>query len=494
MRVISLPAPGLIMSSARIITLFSEPEPPRRLSVSFSVSIATHAALLGLFSLWLMIHVPQVNNKLSAKLTTVHVLNLDKPEPVPQRVPVHFATHHPAVHAMHASQKLSVPNAPATPAPLEIAKSAPAAPPPTQPMAQASLPASLPIEHKVVVENAATITPAAPPTEHITPPTPQPVVLADTKATIAVPHASAAPAEVKLSPAEFSTAMPQLPTRNLVVALSSTPQRPTDQQPQLPAADTAPAATPTPVTLNTTSAPTSSSTAISEIHLGDAGIASTPANITATAGGGGTLGGTGTDPTVGSGTSGTGGTATTGDATGTAAGLSSAPGTTGQDALNQAAQSTDRITLPKNGQYGVVVMGASLEDEFPEASSLWGGRMPYTVYVHVGLAKSWILQYSLPRAQSAAAIGTDAQITAPWPYDIMRPNLKPDDINADAVMVHGFVDKNGRFETLAVVSPQQFSQEKFVLDALRQWQFRPAVENGQNTDVEVLLIIPDELN
>jgi len=31
-----------------------------------------------------------------------------------------------------------------------------------------------------------------------------------------------------------------------------------------------------------------------------------------------------------------------------------------------------------------------------------------------------------------------------------------------------------------------------VLDALAQWQFRPATQNRQNVLVEVLLIIPEE--
>jgi hypothetical protein len=36
------------------------------------------------------------------------------------------------------------------------------------------------------------------------------------------------------------------------------------------------------------------------------------------------------------------------------------------------------------------------------------------------------------------------------------------------------------------------SEAQFVLDALSQWQFRPAVQNGQVEKVEVLLIIPEE--
>ena len=115
--------------------------------------------------------------------------------------------------------------------------------------------------------------------------------------------------------------------------------------------------------------------------------------------------------------------------------------------------------------------------------------MAYTVYLHVGLAKSWILQYSLP---AAADNGTNARIDAPWPYVMERPGLAPGDLNGDAIMVHGFVNTSGRFEKLAIVFPVDFAQAKFVLGALEQWQFRAAMQNGLMTVVEVLLIIPAE--
>jgi hypothetical protein len=139
-----------------------------------------------------------------------------------------------------------------------------------------------------------------------------------------------------------------------------------------------------------------------------------------------------------------------------------------------------------------VVVGSSLEEQFPEIAGQWSGRLTYTVYLHVGLAKSWILQYSLPRSAEAAAAGNIARLEAPWPYNIVRPNLAPGAINADALMVHGFVNQSGRFETLSVAFPPDFAQAQFVLNALQQWQFRPATQNGQSVKVEVLLMIPEE--
>lgn len=152
-----------------------------------------------------------------------------------------------------------------------------------------------------------------------------------------------------------------------------------------------------------------------------------------------------------------------------------------------------KITMPRNGQFGAVVVGAALGDIFPELTQVWAGRLAYTVYLHVGLARSWILQYSLPMADAAAVSGSVAKLQAPWPYNIVRPNISSDMTDSAAIMVHGYVNQSGRFEGLKVVFPPQYQQTQFVLGSLQQWQFRPAARDGQIARVEVLLIIPEEM-
>jgi hypothetical protein len=61
-------------------------------------------------------------------------------------------------------------------------------------------------------------------------------------------------------------------------------------------------------------------------------------------------------------------------------------------------------------------------------------------------------------------------------------------------MIHGILNQAGRFESVAIAFPGSFRYASYVLYALRQWQFRPARQNGQATAVEVLLIIPEELD
>jgi hypothetical protein len=211
--------------------------------------------------------------------------------------------------------------------------------------------------------------------------------------------------------------------------------------------------------------------------------------------GAGLRGGGGQNGANGNGKSGTSGDGQDGSKAGqigSGRGIEIAGDTAGGPGLSNA-RSTTRIRLRENGQFGVVVVGSSAADEYPEIAGIWSGRLAYTVYLHVGLTRNWILQYSLPRAAEASVAGNVSRPDAPWPYDMVRPDLAPGDYNADAIMVHGFVNVMGHFEKLAIVFPPQFAQAKFLLNALQEWQFRPALQSGSVTTVEVLLIIPEEL-
>jgi hypothetical protein len=152
---------------------------------------------------------------------------------------------------------------------------------------------------------------------------------------------------------------------------------------------------------------------------------------------------------------------------------------------------TSQITLARDGQFGAVVVGASIEDQYPELTSVWRGRMAYTVYLHVGLRRSWTLEYAVPSDEEAAAAGAVEHLEAPWPFSIVRPNLPAGTFNADALMVHGYVNAEGRFEDLNLAFPADFPDASFVLKSLAQWQFRPASSEGKPVRVEVLLVIPE---
>jgi hypothetical protein len=164
---------------------------------------------------------------------------------------------------------------------------------------------------------------------------------------------------------------------------------------------------------------------------------------------------------------------------------------TGSDGNGRA--TTTAVAMPKGGQFGSVIVNDDLEQQFPELEGAWTGRIAYTAYLHVGLPKPWIMQFSLPRNTPPAAPGTNSRLEAPWPFEIVRPNLPPGSVDADSVMIRGYVDEDGRFQNLSVVFPQPFSNAQFVIAALQKWQFRPAQHNGLAAKVEVLLIIPEDL-
>lgn len=165
----------------------------------------------------------------------------------------------------------------------------------------------------------------------------------------------------------------------------------------------------------------------------------------------------------------------------------------GENALfNERSHTATVITLAKDGHFGAVVVGISFNDDFPEIERLWSGRLIYTVHLQVGLAQSWILEYSLPRSVEAATAGSVTHLEAPWPYSIVRPDFAPGSIGADALAFNGFISEDGRFEKLIPVIPASFPLSEFVLHCLQQWRFRPAVQNGHPARVEVMLIIPEQ--
>src|SRR5208337_1651843 len=48
---------------------------------------------------------------------------------------------------------------------------------------------------------------------------------------------------------------------------------------------------------------------------------------------------------------------------------------TGNDAGSGNQRSTEHISLPRDGQFGAVVVGASLDQKYPEASGILSGRL-----------------------------------------------------------------------------------------------------------------------
>jgi hypothetical protein len=149
-----------------------------------------------------------------------------------------------------------------------------------------------------------------------------------------------------------------------------------------------------------------------------------------------------------------------------------------------------RIELPKNGKFGAVISGSSAAGSYPESAGALSGKVIYTVYIKVGLRKSWILQYCLPKDEKSTSGGrSSVAVEAPWPFLMMRPD-QGSASDPDYMILHGTITSAGRFDQLAVIFPADFAERETVVNSLKLWEFRPAARDGVPVAVEILLIIP----
>ena len=212
----------------------------------------------------------------------------------------------------------------------------------------------------------------------------------------------------------------------------------------------------------------------------------------ATTGGNGSAASSGPGIQPGSGNTG-GGSGERATGTGSAGSAGSGPGTIGTTGVPADMAGITRITLPKDGKFGVVVLGSAGSTPYPESVGALSGKVVYTVYMKVGLRKSWILQYCLPAATHQNVVNgtSSAGLAAPWPFLIMRPDQLADS-DTDYIIVHGILNAAGQFDQLAMVFPAELDKKNLLLNSLKLWAFRPASRDGVPVAVEVLLIIPSE--
>lgn len=476
------------MASSDPMSLFTEPKTARTGPSSFLVSAVAHCAVLGLM-FYAIKNAPNIIRFNPDQRYQVRLIRLHQPELRMHWAPSKGGSISAPKMVAHAAPPGMKPSAPKSFAPLSHA---------LETLVQPDAPQNQPLLQQMHVPMVVLWRPENAPTPKIIPPPPAKVTAAIVHPQLTKPNFETHVADVELSASNN-------PSNTLPVPASTTS----------PVAIPVPGIQKIPESTSQLAAEATAATvmSVSDVMMAQGTVALPLANETASASPSDTLTPGAADSTSNSGSGLTAvkqngkGSGVVGEdhgaqdsaSNGTDAGRGSGSGTgdgmgtgSGSDTgtLTGDPYALDRIMLPRNGQYGVVVVGASLEDEFPETHGMWTGRLAYTVYLHVGLPKNWILQYSLPRVVKAD--GSTTRPDAPWPYLIVRPHLMPTDYDADAIMVHGFINSGGRFEQLAVVFPPQFPQTKFVLGSLQQWQFRPAIENGKQTPVEVLLIIPDE--
>ena len=459
-----------MMKSSQTITLFGEAPPAAWRPSGFLTSMLLHGvAMMAAYSS--LKHMPKVVDTFSQRYT-VRLLNLRRPSPKIQLADLKGVVHPVPKVSLH-----TVARGGGRPTFSSGSRHLAQAVPAPQTLVQPDLPQNLLLPEEAPIPLAVMWATENSQAQKIIPPPPQQLTNASVQPSLDAPNQEIKLADVKISSTPFTSDLPW-PAPSTTSPL--TIRRP-DAPNQVPETGSEPTTPPTPARVMSLSDLLVQHGAVPLPMINET-LPSSASDLLAAerpqsqATGGGNQSskqdGTGTGETPGN----------QGDAL-------AANGAPGQNGIND---SVTRITLPKDGHFGVVVVGSSPAEEYPEAAGVWTDRLAYTVYLHVGLAKSWILQYSLPRDVDAASAGIVTRPDAPWPYVVVRPHLAPGDTNGDAIMVHGLINARGQFEQLGVVFPQQFGQAQFVLSALQQWQFRPAAQNGATTAVEVLLIIPRE--
>jgi hypothetical protein len=459
-----------------MITLFSERPEQVQKPYTFAASILLHIFGVGLLAFGI-ISAPKVRTPSAADRLAVRHLDLHSLEAQMQRAKLDIE--YPQIHP----KKHTLPPGGSTAA-QQVMRQVVQAPPGPQTLLQPDIPKPVTLAEKIPVPTVVIWDGKKSPEKTIVPPVPLKPAAAIIKPSVQLPNDEQNLADIAIAAAQMPVPpQPILPSTTTPVVISG--PKPT---PPAPVTTAAGAAQPTPTAVMS----------LSDSHMANGAVTLPPVNESASSNspGGFTAGQAKGSAQTGqaSPSNKQGGAAGAGQASRVAGDpAGSGKSASGQTDFGQGNQhTTAHITLPITGQFGAVVVGSSLEDQFPEAAPVWSGRLSYTVYLHVGLARSWILQYSLPRSGDAAAAGNIMRIEAPWPYNIVRPNIAPDSVDADAIMIRGFVNQAGRFEALAIVFPAQLAQAQFVLSSLAQWQWRPATQNGQKIKVEVLLIIPEE--
>ena len=157
-----------------------------------------------------------------------------------------------------------------------------------------------------------------------------------------------------------------------------------------------------------------------------------------------------------------------------------------------------RTVHPNTGVFDIVVQSSS-SDAWPDTIGLLSGKPVYTVYLQVGTQKDWVLQYCRPaeveRALQAAGnvvqLGSPPPIKAPYPLVTVIPP-RPLQPVADYFLVHGFLERGGRFKALRLVRESSRELREQLFPFLEQWEFRPGTRDGLPVLLEILLMIPPQ--
>jgi hypothetical protein len=158
-------------------------------------------------------------------------------------------------------------------------------------------------------------------------------------------------------------------------------------------------------------------------------------------------------------------------------------------------RSVTRVVHPSNGNFDFVIMQSGARDDLSELGGLLSGSPVYTVYLHVGAAREWLLEYCLlaPGKQRTSPYQVDVNdtpaISPPYPLATAVPNSILQQEHARSVVMHGFLTAAGNLRDVKSADAGNLLARQ-LLPLLGEWRFRPALKDREAIEVEILLVIP----
>src|SRR5271156_2905564 len=367
------------MMSSQIITLFTAPPPSAGGLSSFAVSMLVHGTAIGMVSVALQHTTHIIDDRQINERYTLRLLEVHSPESQVRSSDRSGVIYPGPYTAAGVAQPGGRPAAPSS-VPRQLAQLANA----PQTLLQPDLPPNIVLPQDTPIPAALLWSSENSQIKKIIPPPQQEAATADVTPSLDPPNRELNVADLKLSSTSFATDTPAPPpstTSPLVVH----GLQPVQRVPEMASSSSGP---PTPARVMS----------ISDLQMRDGIIAPPPATETAAAassgafvtghGESGSQVGRGDSPSEqpGSGAgqdAGNKGEKATGNEVSTTIGAKNGA-KTGSGTISGAGSDgdsrVDRINLPKNGRFGVVVVGSSVAEEYPEALGIWGGRWAYTVY------------------------------------------------------------------------------------------------------------------
>ncbi len=155
------------------------------------------------------------------------------------------------------------------------------------------------------------------------------------------------------------------------------------------------------------------------------------------------------------------------------------------------------IRYPKDGRFDLVLIQTAGGDLVPETAPFLTGRPVYTVYIALGAAREWILQYCAPRSVESApvqsgmvvSLGSHATVQPPWIRSAALPPPSRARLAKRSVF-YGKLQANGRLANMHMLSGAQYEARPELLSYLDAWEFRPAERGGLPAEIDVVLIVP----